>query len=534
ERMPYVIGFLFVLKYAVATVCAYAYIRRFLPPASGNTGFARALPALCGALLYAFSGFQSINIYYGFFHDVVAFFPLLLLGYEKLVHENRRGFFALAVMLNALVNYYFFIQEVLFLVLYHFCREGFHPVKNRRVIARCFLEGVTGVLQAGILFVPALISTMQNPRTDSFINPLRYLLNASRMYLFEIRSLLFPGELLDQPSCLTDYNYGSYSAYLPLVGSALVIAYLFKHKTDWLSRLLYICLLCMFVPALNAVFNLMIESSATVQRWLYMMILMMALASSRVIAEPEAYPVRRVSLFYAGFILLLTAFMYIWHATRYEMIRDGRMFLLYTAAGLAGVLVTALLFRIRHAARMFRPLMLFCVSLFCVYTTLLCTLRYQVPAAEASRYTAQADLYRSLRVDDARYRFFSTDNLLSMGGGQTVTGSFLSTKNSSILAFYRNFMDEEIGQSSIRMNYSNDELKGIRALLAGRYEISEAGLLTEDADTLPVGSVYDTYITASEFAEIPAELRAMAMLQWIILADDEAAAADGFLKHEAD
>ena len=95
-------------------------------------------------------------------------------------------------------------------------------------------------------------------------------------------------------------------------------------------------------------------------------------------------------------------------------------------------------------------------------------------------------------------------------------------------------MDEEIGQSSIRMNYSNDELKGIRALLAGRYEISEAGLLTEDADTLPVGSVYDTYITASEFAEIPAELRAMAMLKWIILADDETAAADGFLKHEAD
>ena len=532
ERMPYVTGFLFVLKYAVATVCAYAYIRRFVPSSSGNTDITGALPALCGALLYAFSGFQSINIYYGFFHDVVAFFPLLLLGYETLVHENRRGLFALAVMLNALVNYYFFIQEVLFLILYHFCREGFHPVKNRRAIARCFLEGVTGVLQAGILFVPALISTMRNPRTDSFINPLRFVLASARVSLFHVRSLLFPGELLDQPSCIMDYNYGSYSAYLPLLGMVLVIAYLLKHKTDRLSRLLYICLLCMFVPALNAVFNLMIESSATVQRWLYMMILMMALASSKVIAEPEAYPVRRVSLFYAGFILLLTAFMYLWHANRYEMIRDGRMFLVYTATGLAGTLLTAFLFRIRRTARTFRSLMLFCVSLFCVFTTLLCTMRYQVPAEEASQYLTQADLYRGLRVDDARYRFFSTDNLLAMGGGQKVTGSFLSTKNSSILAFYKTFMDEEIGQSSIRMNYSNDELKGIRPLLAGRYEISEAGLLTEDADTLPVGSVYDTYITESEFYAIPAKLRAMAMLKWIILADDETAAADGFLKHE--
>ncbi|MBQ6903883.1 MAG: YfhO family protein, partial [Lachnospiraceae bacterium] len=160
EMMPYVTGWLFVLKYAVATVCAYAYIRVFVAPASQREGIRDTLPALCGAVLYAFSGFQAINIYYGFFHDAVAFFPLLLLGYEKLVHENRRGFFALAVMLNALVNYYFFIQEVIFLILYHFCREGFRPVKNRRVIARCFLEGVIGVLQAGILFVPALISTL--------------------------------------------------------------------------------------------------------------------------------------------------------------------------------------------------------------------------------------------------------------------------------------------------------------------------------------------------------------------------------------
>lgn len=534
ERMPYVTGFLLVLKYAVATVCAYAFIRRFVPASGGRETAADMLPALTGALLYAFSGFQSVNIYYGFFHDAVAFFPLLPLGYEKLVHDGRRGYFAIAVMLNALVSYYFFIQEVIFLVLYHFCREGFRPAQNRRIIARCFAEGITGILQAGILFLPALVSTMNNPRTDSFINPFRYLLASARVSLFNVRSLLFPGELLDLPSCILDYNYGSRSAYLPLVGMALVIAYLLKHKTDWLSRLLYVCLLCVFVPALNAVFNLMIESSATTQRWLYMMILVMALASSKVITDPGAYPVKRVCLFYAGFIMLLTVFMYLWHTTRHEMIRDNRVFLVYTAAGLAGVLITAFLFRVNRPGRAFRSLLLFCVSLFCILSTALCAMRYRVTVDEASQFTAQTKLFRGLKTDDTRYRFFSTDNLLSMGGGQKTTGSYLSTKNSSILSFYKGFMDEEIGISSIRMNYSNDELKGIRALLAGRYEITEGGLLTEDPDTLPVGSVYDTYITASEFSEIPAGLRAMAMLKWIILADDKTDVADGFLQHEED
>ena len=140
-------------------------------------------------------------------------------------------------------------------------------------------------------------------------------------------------------------------------------------------------------------------------------------------------------------IVLLTAFMYWWHANRFEMIRDHRMFPVYTAVGLIGVPVTALVFRAEHNGRAFRRLLLSCVSLFGVFSTLLGTMRYQVSAEEASQYLALAERYRHVRIEDERFRIFSTDNLLSMGGYQRVTGSFLSTKNSSILAFYKGFMD---------------------------------------------------------------------------------------------
>ena len=40
-------------------------------------------------------------------------FPLLLIGLDEFMDHNTKGVFALAVFLNAMVNYFFFFGEVL-------------------------------------------------------------------------------------------------------------------------------------------------------------------------------------------------------------------------------------------------------------------------------------------------------------------------------------------------------------------------------------------------------------------------------------
>ena len=50
---PYLTGWLYILKYTAAGVTAYYYLRRFT---KGENG------AVAGALMYAFSAFQSINL----------------------------------------------------------------------------------------------------------------------------------------------------------------------------------------------------------------------------------------------------------------------------------------------------------------------------------------------------------------------------------------------------------------------------------------------------------------------------------------
>ena len=113
DWVPYLMAPLLVLKTACAALTGYAFIKRFVK----NQDF-----AMVGGLLYAFSGFTTYNIFFNHFHEPVIFFPLMLIALEELVLNNRRGWFALAVALNAVVNYFFFVGQVTFVILYFFLR----------------------------------------------------------------------------------------------------------------------------------------------------------------------------------------------------------------------------------------------------------------------------------------------------------------------------------------------------------------------------------------------------------------------------
>ena len=105
---------------------AYLYLNCFIPADSTcesvivpqNPLKVKPDVAVIGALLYAFSGFQTINLEFNHFHDVVAVFPLLLWGIENIDEKKKRPAFIIAVAINCLINYFFFIQSVVFMLIY--------------------------------------------------------------------------------------------------------------------------------------------------------------------------------------------------------------------------------------------------------------------------------------------------------------------------------------------------------------------------------------------------------------------------------
>ena len=223
EFVPHLMGPLLILKTACSALTSYWFIKRFVTERSY---------AVLGSLLYAFSGFMTFNIFFNHFHEVAVFFPLLLVALEELVENNRRGFFALTVALNCLVNYWFFIGEVVFVLFYVVVRivTGGWPITVRKFLRIAF-ESVLGVMMAMFLLLPSVLAIMGNPRTTSdnlLTGWLMWIYGYNQRLPAIIQSLFFPPELPSQPNFFPEMGakWSSLSAWLPLFSSCGVFAYL--------------------------------------------------------------------------------------------------------------------------------------------------------------------------------------------------------------------------------------------------------------------------------------------------------------------
>ena len=284
--LPHLMAPLLILKTASASLTAFLYLRRFVKDQRY---------AIIGGLLYAFSGWMDFNVFFNHFHEVAVFFPLLLLSLEKLVTEKQKGFFALMVVVNAIVNYWFFIGEVVFVVLYVIVR-GCYNKSWGLTLKKFFLivwESALGVLIAAMVLIPSVLAIMDNTRvgTDSLLNGWNFWLYWDSQRLPAIlQSFFFPPEQPAWSNFFPDNGayWASLSAWLPLLGPVGVMAYLSRRKKDWLKTLIGLCIFIALVPGLNSLFVLL--NSSYYARWFYMPILMISLASIRAVEDmsPDA------------------------------------------------------------------------------------------------------------------------------------------------------------------------------------------------------------------------------------------------------
>lgn len=274
---PYLMAPIYILKFAVAGLLAYAYLQRFVK----NKNY-----AVIGALLYAFSGFQIYNIFFNQFHEVVALFPLLLLGMEELVQNKRKGLFAIAVALNCMCNYFMFAGQVVFCIVYFLFRCS---NKSFNITIKSFLhlvfEAVLGVMIGAVVFIPASLAVMDNTRLGSYYEGIKMLfwykdgaLYGER-YGHILQSLFFPPDIPSRVNFFYghDTRWASNAAWLPLFGMTGIFAYFKGRKKSTFTYMIPAFVVFAFVPLLNSTFYLL--NSSYYARWMYMLILIMVVAT---------------------------------------------------------------------------------------------------------------------------------------------------------------------------------------------------------------------------------------------------------------
>ena len=521
---PYLTGWIYILKYTVAGVTAYYYIRRFT---KGENS------AAAGALMYAFSAFQATNLMYFHFHDVAALFPLLLTGLEKTLENPRdRGLLVFAVFINALNNYYFFVLEAVFTVIYFLFRSfGMNGRNFRRIFrdaANVLLSSIWGMAMAAILLVPSLVYILGTPRAERSVSLSDWFQDFRRLG-FTVRGILLPGDTMSSQSAFYESEYDSVAAWLPMAGPGLSLAYLLKNKLkkgSWLSRMIPALLLVSVFPLLSSGFTLFREVT---YRWWFMLTLLLALASAKVMDAETEYPVSKGLAFYLFAAAGFCAAVFIGNAVLPEagILGVPGRFLVYGIIALAGA---ALLLLLHHFGKLRSLAAVALVCLFCTGTTWMTLNTYR----NSGDFTDQRILLeRGMQLEtlDPQYRYRVADNQIMLPRG----GSGLTVFSSTISGGTREF-DSLFSFSSKNHSLDKSLVRGLPELFAGKYRFSsdpqgqeplqaleENGgtLYVLQSDACPIGFAVDHYILRDQLMTVEAENRGAVLLYAAVIDPEE-------------
>ena len=527
---PYLVAPLYVLKYTVATITAFIYLRLFTKTEEGK----KDNFAIVGALLYAFSGFQAVNLMFFHFHDVVAFFPLLLWGVETIDDKKKRPLFILAIFINCTVNYFFFIQEVIFMVIYFIFRYWKEPVKETlKKMLTCIICGVMGVGMAAAIFVPSVLYIKGNSRSEMALYLKNFVFD-SKTLLNLIKGMLLPGDVMPANSAVVFQNWSSTSCYMPLLGMSLVIAFIGKDRS-WLQKLLLFLFAVSIFPFMSSGFLLF---TAVYQRWWYMFVLVMALASVKVLEDPKEYFMSKGLLLY---VLITTVFFLAikfvdWNNTKEQIVFYEDRFTYFYIIAVAGPVLVDILYRTNKLKQSF---VLALTMIFCVVTTGLTLYYYR--ETDMSGYVAKYEASINLKTLDAQYRYHTRDNVYAMVGEGSSIGCFSSTIENSAHEFNTLLEVDTNNSSQGRIN-----IPGLGQLLGGKYIVNDdpnaenivdtvsyknKTLYVTEQEAFPIGFAMDQYMYASELAKIPFEKRGIALMNAAVIMPVEEANVTSCMTH---
>ena len=541
--LPYLMVPLLVLKFGVAGGGAYLYLRRYVK----NINY-----AVLGACLYALSGFAVYNVFFNHFVDVVALFPYLLWALDEVLYNGRHGLFAFFVAVNLLNNYFFFIGQVVFLVIYFVCKLS---TRDFRLTGRLFLhlafESLLGVAMGCLLLVPAVLSLLQNPRTIDLSSGWGFLTYSKvQQYLAILLSWILPPDSPYLTSIWTEgvIKWTSMTAYLPLCSLAGAVAYWRSRKGDSKKRIVGTCAVFALVPILNSAFYAL--NSSYYARWYYMPVLILAAMTVNAMEDHNTdldTPAKGI-----GWLMIATLAFALVPVQDSEtktwslgVLQNPGQYAVVLGFGLGGLLLYRYICRAWRTDRRFPQritgvVLAFAVSFSMVHIGIGKFGQWHTDSDLVQQYTDALKLKEDLPEGSYRVDTYKTHDNLGMWLDKSCLQYFGSTAAPSILSFYpalgvkRDVRSEpEISNYALRGLLSVEYLITTPEQRASFETEADAGwayvgeqdsyALYRNKNYVPMGFTYDYYLTETEYEQTLKSQRSNLLMRALVLSEEDAA-----------
>lgn len=215
-----------------------------------------SMSVMAGALAYAFCGFGLVYMRHPFFLNPLIYFPLILLGVERIWKEKKPWLFVGSVCLSAVTSFYFFYMMVILTVLYVVIRLTAMYMERRQegykfIVSRLLTVGgysVVGVMLSAFLLLPVILCFLDGPRSGT-----------KCAYGF----LPFTRFLEELPASFLSYGIVNVGSAIAL----LAVSLLFLRKGNRQLKIAFIMLTIFYIiPFFGHVFNGFAYST---NRWLW-------------------------------------------------------------------------------------------------------------------------------------------------------------------------------------------------------------------------------------------------------------------------
>lgn len=551
EAVPYLIAPLLILKTACMSFTAYVYLKRYVY----NKCY-----AVLGGLLYAFSGFTCFNIFFNHFHEAMIIFPLLLWAIDEMFENNRLGVVAITVFASCMMNYYFFVGQVFFVIIYWFVRvfSYSYELKIKNFLHLIF-EAVIGLLGTAVVLLPAILCVMENSRVSQVLGGWDALVyNDSQRYINILTAFLFPSELPAYPTFTPDSNtkWGSLSGWLPLFSLTGVMAFMTRKNKHWLKKLIPLLAVIAFIPILNSIFQ--IFNTQYYARWMYMLVLMMCLATVIALEDTKIewgssfVATAGLTIFLAGSIGFMPSYRDGEKGAEtydYGLMDNEVTFWIHTAIAVGCLVILAVMLKLILKNKKLLPVV--SIVLVCAISagyTLYIVGKGKTYGYDSKNYMNALVINHKNDIDlpnseNVRTDFYEMMDNSGMHWQIPTIQAFHSVVPGSVMEFYNDVgVQRDVGSRPKASEYA------VRSLLSTRWLVDycgdsqsfsdESGVtampgwsyydkqsefeIWENEYYIPMGFCYDEYILQEDYEEIEEMNRTKLMLKAMVLTSEQA------------
>ncbi len=200
------------------------------------------------SIAYALMAYNVCYFFNFMYFDVVALFPIVMIGLEKLIYEKKVTLYIISLTITIISNFYIGYMVCIFSALYFIYNYILLENKDKKIIKKFIISSLLAGLMCSIILLPVIYELFQG-KVELYKDSIQ-----TNYFDFNLNFLNFFYKATPGSTVTYDIKYGTVNIYCSLLVIISVIKYFFNTKISTKEKIVTGSFIAFFLLSIS--FNL--------------------------------------------------------------------------------------------------------------------------------------------------------------------------------------------------------------------------------------------------------------------------------------